>query len=81
MKKVLASILVAAIAVTLTLIGVLGLGRIAFRVAATSNPILRAIATLAELAAGIVWLLGTVFLSTRLAILIFAPEPAKTKQA
>jgi hypothetical protein len=78
---VAASVLVATVAVTLTLVGVLGLGRIAIRVAATSNPALRTVATLAEIVAGIVWLLGTVFLATRLAALIFIREPTKTERS
>jgi hypothetical protein len=72
-KKIPAAILVAAMAVALTLIGVLGLGSLAMRVATIANPALRATATIAEIAAGILWLLGTIFLATRLAVLIFAP--------
>jgi hypothetical protein len=72
--KVVASILVAAGAVALTLIGVLGLGRVAMRVSLVANPALHAAGTIAELAAEIIWLLGTVYLVTRLAVVIFA-EP------
>jgi hypothetical protein len=72
--KVVASILVATCTVALTLIGVLGLGRIAMRVSSIANPAFRAVDTLAELVGGIIWLLGTVYLATRLAVVIFS-EP------
>jgi hypothetical protein len=52
------------------------------RVAATTNPALRAVATILELIVGILWLLGTVFAATRLAVRIFAaPNPPKTDRA
>jgi hypothetical protein len=72
--KVVASVLVATGAVALTLIGVLGLGHIAMRVSLIANPAFRAAATLAELGAGIIWLLGTVYVATHLAVVIWENE-------
>jgi hypothetical protein len=72
LRKTIASILVAALTVVLTGTGVLGLGRVAARVSLIENPMLRILCTFAELIAGLLWLLGTIFVTTRLAVLIFA---------
>ena len=71
MKKLLASLLVMAMAVVLTLSSVLILVEAAIRISRISSPVLQGVATAGELFIGIVWLLGTVYLSTRLAVRIF----------
>ena len=59
----------------MTPIGVLGLGRIAMRVSLITNLALRAARTIAELGAGIIWLLGTALRWPHdLAVVIFS-EP------
>jgi hypothetical protein len=70
-KKFLASLLVGAMAVALTLSFVILLIEADIRISRIANPILQAVAVVAELFMGIVGLLGTVFLSTRLAVRIF----------
>ena len=58
-------------AVALTLSFVILLIEADIRISRIANPILQAVAVVAELFMGIVGLLGTVFLSTRLAVRIF----------
>jgi hypothetical protein len=71
MKKVVASILVTVGAVVLTLAAVTVLIEVTIRISEMTNPALRAVAVMAELLAGIFWLLGTVYLATHMAVLIF----------
>ena len=71
MKKFLASLLVVAMAVALTLSFVILLVGADIRISRIANPVLQGMAVMAELFIGIAGLLGTVFLSTRLAVRIF----------
>jgi hypothetical protein len=71
MKKLLASILVAILAAALTLASVIVLVGASFSIAMMTNPVERAVATVVELLAGVFWLLGTTYVATRLAVLIF----------
>jgi hypothetical protein len=75
MKKVLASIVVAALAVTLTLASVIALVGATISISTIANPALRAAAVVAELLTGSFWLLGTTYVATLLATLIFAEKP------
>jgi TPP-dependent trihydroxycyclohexane-1,2-dione (THcHDO) dehydratase len=70
-KKFLASLLVVAMAVALTLSFVILLVGADIRISRIANPVLQGMAVMAELFIGIAGLLGTVFLSTRLAVRIF----------
>jgi hypothetical protein len=75
--KLLVSLLVAALAVAMALGAVAGVTSATIHISQIANPLWRAAATLAELAAGILWLLITVFLATRLAVLIFRERDPK----
>ena len=77
MNKLLASFLVAALAVAMALGAVVGVTTATMHISQIANPFWRVMATVAELAAGILWLLLTVFLATRLAVLIFRERNAK----
>jgi hypothetical protein len=71
MKKWAALTIVAALAVALTLGSVIILVGATISISRMSNPAMRALATLAELLAGMLWLVGTVYIVTHLAVLIF----------
>ena len=71
----MASALVAALAVALTLASVIVLVGASFSIAMMTNPAERTLATAAELLAGVFWLLGTTYVATRLAVLIFDEKP------
>jgi len=75
MLKIFASVLVAALAAALTLASVVVLVGASFSIAMMTNSAERALATAAELLAGTLWLLGTTYVSTRLAVLIFTDKP------
>ena len=75
MKKFFASLLVFALAVGLVLPSVILLVEVGIRISRMTNPILQALANLGEVILGIGWLLGTVYLSTRLAVMIFRRTP------
>ena len=75
MKHAFLSILVALLIVAMTLSSMVILVRATHYVAAIESPLARAGAIVAELLLGVVLLLGTVWLATHLAVLIFAPKP------
>lgn len=70
-KKFLASLLVGTMAVVLTFSVVILLVGVDIRIARIANPILQGLAIAAEFFLGVAGLLGTVFLSTTLAVRIF----------
>jgi hypothetical protein len=74
MKKWAALAIVAALAVALTLGSVIILVGATISISRMSNPAMRALATLAELLAGMLWLVGTVYIVTHLAVLIFGRD-------
>jgi hypothetical protein len=74
MKKWAALAIVAALAVALTLGSVIILVGATISISRMSNPAMRALATLAELLAGMLWLVGTVYIVTHLAVLIFGKD-------
>ena len=74
LKKWAALVIVAALAVTLTLGSVILLVGATIRISRMGNPAMRAVATLAELFAGMLWLVGTVYIVTNLAVLIFGKD-------
>lgn len=74
MKHVLASFLTALLIVAMTLSAMVILVRATLYVTSIASPLGRAGAIVAELLLGVVLLLGTVWLATHLAVLIFAPK-------
>ena len=75
MKQVVAAVLTAALAVAMTLATMLVLVRTTMAIAEMSNPVSRALAIVAELVLGVLLLVGTVYLTTRLAVRIFGGGP------
>lgn len=78
MKHVLLSFLTTVLVVAMTLSAVVVLVRATLYVTSIESPLQRAGAIGAELLLGVVLLLGTVWLATHLAVLIFAPKPDST---
>jgi len=76
MKHVLLSILTAILIVAMTLSAMVILVRATQYVTAIESPLPRGGAIAAEILLGVVLLLGTVWLATHLAVLIFAPKPS-----
>ena len=75
MKKILAAVFTALLIVLITLAAVFSLVEAALNVAAMTNPLLRALALCAELVLGILLLLSTVYLATRIAVRIYGGSP------
>ena len=75
MKHVFLSILMAVLIVAMTLSAMVILVRATIYVTAIESPLPRAGAIAAEILLGVVLLLGTVWLATHLAVLIFTPKP------
>ena len=78
MKHVFLSILTAVLIVAMTLSAMVILVRATEYVTAIESPLQRAGAIAAEILLGVVLLLGTVWLATHLAVLIFAPKAKAT---
>jgi len=75
MKHVLLSFLTTLLVVAMTLSAMVILVRATLYVTSITAPLQRGVAIGAELLLGVVLLLGTVWLATHLAVLIFAPKP------
>ena len=75
MKRLLASVFTALLVVTMTLAAVFLLTKASLIVSQMTNPLMRAMAVIAELVLGVVLLLGTVYLAVRLAVRIFGDAP------
>jgi hypothetical protein len=74
MKHALLAILTTLLIVAMTLSAMVILVRATLYVTAIQSPLPRAGAMAAELLLGVVLLLGTVWMATHLAVLIFAPK-------
>jgi hypothetical protein len=74
MKQFFASLLTTIMIVAMTLSAMAIIVRATLYVTAITSPLARAGAIAAELLLGIILLLGTVWLATHLAVLIFAPR-------
>ena len=74
MKQILASFLTTVMIVAMTLSAMVIIVRATVYVTAIESPLKRAGAIVAELLLGVILLLGTVWLATHLAVLIFAPR-------
>ena len=79
MKHVLLSFLTTLLIVAMTLSAMVILVRATLYVTTIESPLQRAGAIGAELLLGVVLLLGTVWLATHLAVLIFAPKHETTE--
>jgi hypothetical protein len=79
MKQVLLSILTMLMVVATTLSAMVILVRATLFVTSIESPLPRAGAILAEILLGVVLLLGTVWLATHAAVLIFAPRSDEPK--
>jgi hypothetical protein len=79
MKQVLLSILTVLLIVATTLSAMVILVRATLYVTAIESPLPRAGAIAAEILLGLVLLLGTVWLATHMAVLIFAPKNESPK--
>lgn len=79
MKHVLLSFLTTVLIVAMTLSAMVILVRATLYVTSIESPLQRAGAIGAELLLGVVLLLGTVWLATHLAVLIFAPRHDSTE--
>jgi hypothetical protein len=79
MKHVLLSFLTTLLIVAMTLSAMVILVRATLYVTSIESPLQRAGAIGAELLLGVVLLLGTVWLATHLAVLIFAPRHDSTE--
>ena len=77
MKHALLAILTTLLIVAMTLSAMVILVRATLYVTAIQSPLPRAGAMAAELLLGVVLLLGTVWLATHLAVLIFAPKQTR----
>jgi len=78
MKHVLLSILTTFLVVAMTLSAMVILVRATLYVTAIASPLTRAGAIAAEILLGVTLLLGTVWLATHLAVLIFAPKSSSS---
>jgi len=79
MKRLLAAVLTTLLIVAMTLGAMLVLVRATLEVAQMSNPLLRALAVVAELVLGVVLLVGTVYLATHLAVRIFGERTGRPR--
>ncbi len=80
MKRLLVAALTPLLVVAMTLAGVFVLVSASIEVAQMNSPLLRAVAVVAELTLGVLLLVGTVYLATRVAVLIFgdkSPNPRR----
>ncbi|HTZ32256.1 MAG TPA: hypothetical protein VMH31_07355 [Methylomirabilota bacterium] len=78
MKHVFLSILTTLLVVAMTLSAMVILVRATLYVTAIASPLSRAGAIAAEILLGVTLLLGTVWLATHLAVLIFAPKSSSS---
>ena len=78
MKKIVAAVLAMLLTVALMLAAMLAVVGATLTVARISNPALRAAAVAAELVLGVVLLVGTVYVATRLAVRIFGTTPPQS---
>ena len=80
MKRLLAAMLIGLLVVAITLTSVFVLVVTSINVAEMNSPLLRAAAVAAELVLGVLLLVGTVYLATRAAVLIFGGGSANPRR-
>jgi hypothetical protein len=76
LKRWAALAVVGVLAVTLTLGSAIVLVGATISISRMTNPAMRALATVAELLTGMLWLVGTIYIVTHLAVLIFGNDPS-----
>ena len=74
LKEWAALVIVGALAVALTLGSVIVLVGASISISRMTNPAMRALATVAELLTGMLWLVGTIYIVTHLGVLIFGKD-------
>ena len=79
MKRMLLAVLMTLLAVAMTLAAILVLVQATLSIAQMTHPLFRALAVTAELVLGVMLLVGTVFLTTRLAVRIFGHGPPQAR--
>jgi hypothetical protein len=79
MIRKLLAVIAALLGVLLTLASVLLLLWMTFRIELMENPLLRTLAILGALVGGVGLLVGSVFISTRIAVLLFARKSSETE--
>ena len=72
--KLILGVLTAALAVGLTLAAMFALVSATLSIAQMTSPVVRALAVAAELVLGVILLVGTVYVSTHLAVRIFGDD-------
>jgi len=72
--KLILGVLTAALAVGLTLTAMFVLVRATLSIAQMTSPVVRALAVAAELVLGVILLVGTVYITTHLAVRIFGDD-------
>jgi hypothetical protein len=72
LKSVITSTMAGILGVIVTLFAVIAMVAASVRISEIADPAWRTAAISIELVAGVFWLLGTVYLATHLAVLIFA---------
>jgi hypothetical protein len=78
-KKLVASLLAAALVIVLALSAVGSLAAASIRIAGMSNAVLRLLATVVAFGVGVAWLLAIVYLATHVAVLLFGTSgPPRT---
>jgi hypothetical protein len=78
-KKLVASLLAAALVIVLALSAVWALAAVSIRIAGMGNAALRFLATAVAFGVGVIWLLASVYLATHIAVLLFgASKPPQT---
>jgi hypothetical protein len=80
MKRLLAAVLTTLLVVAMTLASVFVLVGASLAVAQMNHPVLRALAVAAELILGVLLLVGTTYLATRAAVLIFGGGPTTPRR-
>ena len=72
--KLVLGVLTAALAIGLTLAAMFVLVRATLSIAQMTSPVVRALAVAAELVLGVILLVGTVYITTHLAVRIFGDD-------
>ena len=75
LKSVFTSTIAGILVAAVTVFAVVALVAVSVRISEIADPAWRTAAISVELVAGVLWLLGTVYMATHLAVLLFAKPP------
>jgi hypothetical protein len=75
LKSVIGSTVAGSLVAAVTVFAVVALVAVSVRISQITDPAWRTAAICIELVAGVFWLLGTVYVATHLAVLIFGKPP------